>query len=658
MPISSPTDISNCSLWLQAEQGAYTDAGSTLAANNQTVQQWNDLSGNTRHASQATAGSRPTYIASAINGKPALRFASKNLQTTSFLGVGWNTACTFFIVCNRTSGNSVVVAASSNGVSGIYVGSDVTPTAYTGSLSNIRWRSVNGLNTPLATHVQTFRHNGTSARYAVNGRGRTAATTGSLGLTGTLSIGALSSAGSFAWPGDIAEIILYQRALTDAEVLDVENFLYARYGLSQQLAPVVVFDGDSITVGSGATTAYPSRTMTAVTTAAWVNIGVSGQTIVTMNSDRVDQVEGLYRSDAATSSIIALFGGTNDLYGATTSAAVITSLQTYAAGVKARGLKCLVGTILPRSNSGIAADFEAKRQAVNTAIRTNTGTWHDGVMDFAGDTRIGDAGDETNTTYYSGDLVHPNDTGAQILANIASAAILSVFDSTAPAPASAAINTAGTALVIAYTEAGSPPMLPTTGVTGYTLSSSTGVAVTVSSGTISTTTVTLTLSRTIYDNETITYSYSQGTGNVTDTAGNEIAAQINAAVANGSTVSPSISSVSTDAVVLVGTASTITWSSAGIIGTVDILLSLDGGSTFPITIVSGTANDGSHSWTPVIGQITATGVIRVRSTSSPSYHGSRSVLVATTSGGIGGSTGLWFRLQELAVNDGLELSRP
>lgn len=658
MTITAPTDIANCSLWLQAETGAYTDAGTTLATNSQTVQQHNDQSGNTRHASQATSGSRPTYIASAINSKPALRFSSKNLQTTSFFGSGWNSAFTIFVVANRTSGSSVVVAASSNSVSGIYVGQDTTPTCFTGTLSRNRWRSVNGRNTPLATHVQMFRFNGSSARHAVNGRGRTVATTGTMNLSGALSIGALSSGGGFAWPGDIAEIIVYQAALTDQQVSDVEDFLYTRYGLSQQLAPVVVFDGDSITAGQGTTTAYPSRTMTAVTTASWLNLGVSGQTIATMNTNRAENVEPLYRSDAPSGSIVCLFGGTNDLYGVTTSATVITALQAYAAGVKAVGLKCLVGTILPRSNAGIAADFETKRQAVNTAIRTNTGAWHDGVMDFAADTRIGDAGDELDTTYYQADKVHPNDTGAQILADIASAALLTLLDSTAPAISTAAINSAGTALVLTYTESGSPPMLPATGVTGYSVTSSTGVAITVSSGTISTTTVTLNLSRQIYDNETITYSYDRTTGNVTDTAGNEIATATNAAATNGSTVSPSISSVSTDAIALVGTASTITWSSAGIVGNVDIVLSLDNGSTFPITIVSGTDNDGSYSWTPTSGQVTATGVIRVRSTNNNSYQGTRNVKAATTSGGIGGSTGLWFRLQELAVNDGLELSRP
>ncbi|HMW26649.1 MAG TPA: hypothetical protein PKC51_08420, partial [Ferruginibacter sp.] len=33
-------------LWLKADAGAYSDAGITPAVNGQTVQQWNDQSGN------------------------------------------------------------------------------------------------------------------------------------------------------------------------------------------------------------------------------------------------------------------------------------------------------------------------------------------------------------------------------------------------------------------------------------------------------------------------------------------------------------------------------------------------------------------------------------------------------------------------------------
>ncbi|QDT54627.1 Ser-Thr-rich glycosyl-phosphatidyl-inositol-anchored membrane family protein [Caulifigura coniformis] len=59
-----------------------------------------------------------------------------------------------------------------------------------------------------------------------------------------------------------------------------------------------------------------------------------------------------------------------------------------------------------------------------------------------------------------------------------------------------------------------------------------------------------------------------------------------------------------------GQAASITWASTDVT-TVNILLSLDGGSSYPNTIVSGTASDGSHAWTPTNGQVGATARIKV-----------------------------------------------
>lgn len=55
-------------LWLDA-----ADA-STVTTVSGAVSQWNDKSGNGRNFAQSTASFRPTYSATAFNGKPALRF--------------------------------------------------------------------------------------------------------------------------------------------------------------------------------------------------------------------------------------------------------------------------------------------------------------------------------------------------------------------------------------------------------------------------------------------------------------------------------------------------------------------------------------------------------------------------------------------------------
>ena len=62
----TPSEITTA-LWLDAaDAGTITKNGSNL------ISQWNDKSGNSRHASQGTSGKQPTYSATAFNGYPAV----------------------------------------------------------------------------------------------------------------------------------------------------------------------------------------------------------------------------------------------------------------------------------------------------------------------------------------------------------------------------------------------------------------------------------------------------------------------------------------------------------------------------------------------------------------------------------------------------------
>jgi hypothetical protein len=91
---------------------------------------------------------------------------------------------------------------------------------------------------------------------------------------------------------------------------------------------------------------------------------------------------------------------------------------------------------------------------------------------------------------------------------------------------------------------------------------------------------------------------------------------------------------------IVGLAENVTWTSQGTSGSVDILLSTDNGSTFPITIVSGTTDDGSYLWTPEASQIGAQCVIRVVDAADEDlFDDSAAFRVATTEPTGGGGSG-------------------
>jgi hypothetical protein len=86
-------------LWLDAADS------STVQLDSGAVSQWNDKSGNGRHASQGTAGNRPVYQASAKNGLSAIRFTAASAH---FLTSG--TTSTWNFLHNGTA-SSVFIAA-------------------------------------------------------------------------------------------------------------------------------------------------------------------------------------------------------------------------------------------------------------------------------------------------------------------------------------------------------------------------------------------------------------------------------------------------------------------------------------------------------------------------------------------------------------------
>jgi lysophospholipase L1-like esterase len=98
---------------------------------------------------------------------------------------------------------------------------------------------------------------------------------------------------------------------------------------------------------------------------------------------------------------------------------VIAGYRQMIAQAHARGLKIFGATLLPFKGAGYySAGGEAKREAVNAWIRTS-GAW-DGVIDF--DKVMRDPADPLalNPAYNSGDSLHPNDAGYQVMASAVS----------------------------------------------------------------------------------------------------------------------------------------------------------------------------------------------------------------------------------------------
>jgi len=122
-------------LWLDAADNTtvFSDAGTTQAvAGSSTVQQWNDKSGNSRNASQATSGNRPNYGTATLNGRNVIRYDATNdfMSLSNTTGLTSATAFYFFGVRRSSvaaTADTVTARAFLLGVTGTYnIGADAS----------------------------------------------------------------------------------------------------------------------------------------------------------------------------------------------------------------------------------------------------------------------------------------------------------------------------------------------------------------------------------------------------------------------------------------------------------------------------------------------------------------------------------------------------
>lgn len=260
------------------------------------------------------------------------------------------------------------------------------------------------------------RANGTAFTGAINGQSSAVTITAGTAQS-YISIGRTGFSFDFGY----RSLLYLNTAVTDNQFQLLQAFVVAMESLDR-----VVCDGDSITFGTNLTVSqsYPSVLSAALDDRYVVtNFGVPSQTVADMSSDFATQIAPL-SGNVWQRKILVAFGGSNDIsIGAASAATLISRIQSYCATARAAGYLIILCTILPRSNASTPGTFEADRQTVNTWIRANYATVADGLADLAADTRIGDAGDELDTTYYQVDKVHPTATGAAVIAEIVQGAI-------------------------------------------------------------------------------------------------------------------------------------------------------------------------------------------------------------------------------------------
>jgi len=229
---SSPVkDIDNLALWLET-----TMPQSVLSAeadDQKTVSTWYDLGPNHNKAIGGT-----TYIADAINGLPALRFngSSDFLAFDGSLLV--NSNYTIFIVASRGSNkadNMILGGSSAVANNNLHIGYETKASfvikhyGESSSSDYINYTIPDYSDPIFQIHSVVFDSNVGKAYYE-NGANKANATdkTSLASWTGS-AIGRFATDNYFN--GDIAEIIMFNRVLSNDERMDVEQYLSKKWDI-------------------------------------------------------------------------------------------------------------------------------------------------------------------------------------------------------------------------------------------------------------------------------------------------------------------------------------------------------------------------------------------------------------------------------------------
>ncbi len=241
--VGDNTGAGELELWLQAEGNTYTDAGVTAASDGNNIQQWNDISGNGNHASEAT--NQPNLNTNSVNGFSTLTFSGGNDRIAS-TGISTANHATVFTVfqINTFSANSNdgIIHAGPSGNSFSTSGSDKVIGMWVNvSSGNIWGRGVQSNSTSQSisqvTSLSTGQYyaisqeyDGSDVRQYVNGT-----TAGSVSYDGTLRSWTdfgIGRQGSESLNGEIAEVIAFKSHLNIAQRTIIQNYLSAKYAIT------------------------------------------------------------------------------------------------------------------------------------------------------------------------------------------------------------------------------------------------------------------------------------------------------------------------------------------------------------------------------------------------------------------------------------------
>lgn len=240
-----PTD--SLVLWLRADTGVITKGN--------TVEQWLDISGRNHHASKSSSLYAPLLIKNELNNLPVIRFNGLNqtLETNPFQTFT-NKRGTIIVVAKYFSPSKSNSSGANTFIS-TYFGNQITWQTCAVNNLFIYYDGVGSTGAPISEITENdwevltlLRFNDSSCQFFRKGEPRVNFTINNNQPTiNKLKIG--SNGKLEVLNGDIAEIIIYNKALSNNEIKVVNDYLLNKYQIKK---PIIVLTSNKwyyVTIG-------------------------------------------------------------------------------------------------------------------------------------------------------------------------------------------------------------------------------------------------------------------------------------------------------------------------------------------------------------------------------------------------------------------------
>jgi alpha-tubulin suppressor-like RCC1 family protein len=221
---AAPTE--GLALWLKAEEAQMEISDGKISA-------WHDQSGGEHDAVQATTGLQPTLVEDVVDGKDAVEFDGEGQFLAGSLNL--SESKTFAVVVKDLGTTNaiggVITAKEGSDFNGIfsengtkYVGD------YAGANSEDSVRTTQPIN---AFNVVLVRYDQALSKMTLyqNGRTETVLTRGGEETTG-FELGTRNNELGRYFKGQVAEVLVYDRSLSDAEVVQLSGYLAQKYEIA------------------------------------------------------------------------------------------------------------------------------------------------------------------------------------------------------------------------------------------------------------------------------------------------------------------------------------------------------------------------------------------------------------------------------------------